>query len=108
MSAWFTRNRHLYPDDWDEIATRIKDAAAWRCEACDWPHGPGHILTVHHLDFVPGHCEPCNLVALCARDHLRAHALRPLPRTRDEAIGRLKRRHDLELGQLCLPLIIRV
>jgi hypothetical protein len=28
-------NRSLYPDNWDEIATAIKDAASWRCQDCD-------------------------------------------------------------------------
>lgn len=30
--------KHLYPDDWNEIATAIKDAAGWKCEQCGAPH----------------------------------------------------------------------
>ncbi|WP_339375552.1 hypothetical protein [Pseudanabaena sp. UWO311] len=30
-------NRSLYPSDWDAIATRIKDKAAWICQNCQRP-----------------------------------------------------------------------
>lgn len=29
--------RHLYPDDWNAIAFRIKNDANWTCESCDRP-----------------------------------------------------------------------
>lgn len=61
-----------YPNDWKEIATRIKDAAEWECERCEWPHDPptAHTLTVHHLDGDKANCEDWNLAALCQRCHL--------------------------------------
>lgn len=40
MSAWFDRNRHLYPADWPVIARAVKEAAGWRCVRCDHPHDP--------------------------------------------------------------------
>jgi hypothetical protein len=27
-------DRSLYPKDWDEIATKVKDEANWHCEQC--------------------------------------------------------------------------
>lgn len=30
-------DRHLYPDNWDEIATAIKTAANWHCQECGKP-----------------------------------------------------------------------
>ena len=61
-----------YPPEWKQIATRIKDAAAWTCERCKHPHDvpSGHVLTVHHLDGNKANCEDWNLAALCQRCHL--------------------------------------
>lgn len=92
MSAWFDRNRHRYPDDWDEIAAAVKDAAGWCCEACGAPHGPSpHVLTVDHLEHDPENRDAV-LIALCQRCHLWRQAMRPRPETRDEAIRRLRDR----------------
>jgi hypothetical protein len=101
MAAWFDRNRHLYPDDWPEIAKAVKDKAGWRCEACNNPHGPSpYVLTVHHLNHDPSDCDDDNLVALCQRDHLRCQGMRPRPETREEAIERLRARYEAEQSQL--------
>ena len=71
MSGWYARNRHRYGDDWPEIAKAVKDDAEWCCEACGHPHGPSpYVLTVDHLDGVPEHMEPANLMALCQSCHL--------------------------------------
>lgn len=83
-----------YPDNWDEIAERVKDRAGWRCvrcghpaespkerircdEQCDpWRHPGGlndgrqRILTVHHLDEEKSNCAWWNLAALCQVCHL--------------------------------------
>ena len=61
-----------YPQDWDDISRRIKDAAGWKCERCKHDHDPqsGHILTTHHLDGNKANCEDWNLAALCQRCHL--------------------------------------
>jgi 5-methylcytosine-specific restriction endonuclease McrA len=100
LSGWYARNRHRYPFDWDRIAKRIKDAAEWRCEACEAEHGkPPHVLTVDHLDHRPENCEPENLIALCQRCHLRRQGMTPLPRSRDEAIRRLRMRAHADRAQ---------
>jgi hypothetical protein len=62
-----------YPDNWKEIADRIKTAADWKCERCKHPHdqASGHVLTVHHLDGDKSNCADWNLAALCQRCHLK-------------------------------------
>jgi len=83
--------RHLYPNDWDEIAKRIKAKAHWCCEACGVSNGPApFVLTVHHIDFNPQNNEDDNLIALCQRCHLKIQARIPQPRTRLEVIQRLR------------------
>ena len=61
-----------YPDNWAEIATRIKDAAGWKCERCGHPHDPktGYTLTVAHMIPDKANVEDWNLAALCQRCHL--------------------------------------
>lgn len=61
-----------YPPNWKEIATRIKDAAGWKCERCEHPHdlATAHVLTVHHLNGDKAQCEDWNLAALYQRCHL--------------------------------------
>lgn len=61
-----------YPDDWKEIAGRVKAAAGNRCERCKHINdlASGHVLTVHHLDGDKANCEDWNLAALCQRCHL--------------------------------------
>ena len=61
-----------YPDNWPEIAKRIKDTAGFKCERCGHPHDrdSGHVLTVHHLVPDKSLCEDWNLAALCQRCHL--------------------------------------
>ncbi len=65
-------DRKLYPDNWEEIAYKIKTLAGWRCEICRHPHDPknGYTLTTHHLDGDPQNCDPFNLLAGCQRCHL--------------------------------------
>ena len=65
-----------YPDDWPDIAVRIKNAADWRCENCGHPHDPaaGRTLTVHHLDLDPSNCADDNLIAVCQVCHLSIQA----------------------------------
>ena len=66
-------SRGKYPDNWDEIATGVKDAAGWQCVRCSHDHDPaaGYCLTVHHLDLNKSNCEWWNLPPLCQRCHLR-------------------------------------
>jgi hypothetical protein len=65
-----------YPDNWNEIATAVKDSAGWKCVRCGHPHDipAGYMLTVHHLDLNPANCAWWNIPALCQRCHLRIQA----------------------------------
>lgn len=62
----------LYVDNWEEIATAVKEKAGWCCENCGHHHDPGHgyTLTVHHIDDDKSNNEPWNIPALCQRCHL--------------------------------------
>lgn len=65
-----------YPDNWEQIADAVKNAAGWCCVRCGHPHDPqaGYCLTVHHLDLDPQNCEWWNIPALCQRCHLQIQA----------------------------------
>jgi len=65
-----------YPDNWKEIATKVKQEAGWKCIRCDHPHDPraGDCLTVHHADLNPANCNWRNLLVLCQRCHLSVQA----------------------------------
>jgi len=66
------KKKSEYPEDWDLIAFRIKEAAGQKCENCGRfsSKADGYVLTVHHIDGNKGNCEDENLVALCQRCHL--------------------------------------
>lgn len=81
-------DRQRYPDNWDDIAKAIKEAALWRCRKCgkrclrpgekpdnltrsEWTVST---LSVHHSNFAPEDNRPENLIPLCAPCHLAAHA----------------------------------
>lgn len=89
--------RELYPDNWDEIALRIKEKAGWICQGCGKQcRKPGEpfdthkrTLTVAHLNHDPGDCREENLKALCAPCHLRYDAAHHV-----ETRKRKKRRCD--------------
>lgn len=65
-----------YPDDWPEIAGRVKEQAGWKCIRCGHVHdrGSGYVLTVHHLDLNPANCEWWNIPPLCQKCHLKIQA----------------------------------
>jgi 5-methylcytosine-specific restriction endonuclease McrA len=75
-------DRSLYPDNWDDLATAVKEAVGWRCQECGRQcRRPGepfdtHVrtLTVAHLDHNPANSDPSNLAALCSGCHLRQDA----------------------------------
>lgn len=72
-------NRDKYPDDWDAIATEVKEQAGWKCQACGKQcYRPGesnedrrNTLTVAHVNHVESDCRPENLLAACSVCHLR-------------------------------------
>jgi hypothetical protein len=103
--------RRRYPKDWRAISLRIRERSGWACECsgqcgrhderCGAANGEPHpvtdsrvVLTVAHLDHVPEHCEPGNLMAMCQRCHLSydaAHHARNARQTRrkPKAVGEL-------------------
>lgn len=72
--AIFSTDEQVYPDNWDEIATAVKESANWKCVRCGHPHDPGngYTLTVHHL--IPAkqmrEIFHWSLVPICQRCHL--------------------------------------
>lgn len=72
------RNRHLYPDNWEDISLRIrKERANDKCEWCGAVNAEPHpvtgsrvILTVAHLDQNRSNNDDSNLAALCQKCHL--------------------------------------
>lgn len=61
-----------YPDDWKQIAERVKTEANRCCVRCGHHHDrkTWHVLTVHHMDGDKANCAWYNLLALCQRCHL--------------------------------------
>lgn len=55
----------------EPIPPRDKEVSC--CEPMDW-HATKTCLTIAHLDHVPEHCDPSNLLALCQRCHLNLDA----------------------------------
>jgi hypothetical protein len=111
-------NYSRYPDDWDDIALRTKEAARWICQDCGMQcRTPGEpfdthrrTMSVHHVgapkdDGSPGDphdkqdCRPANLLALCSRCHL----LRDLPIHVANA-ARTRRAKRVAAGQQEMPL----
>lgn len=98
--------RELYPDDWDAIAFRIKEAAGWRCAQCSKQcRRPGEpfkthrlTLTVAHLDHDPSNCRDENLSALCAPCHLRYDAPRKAIDRKFKGTGLIQFEHQEALG----------
>ena len=76
--------RDKYPDNWDEIASEVKEAAGWKCQPCGKQcYRPGEpvadtrfVLTVAHINHVEADCRQENLVAACSVCHLKYDAER--------------------------------
>jgi len=98
-------NPNDYPDNWQEIATAVKEAADWQCQDCGKQcRRPGepfdtqrHTLTTSHNDHDTQNNESDNLTARCAPCHLRYDAIY---HAKNAAITRRKRM--IESGQLSL------
>lgn len=78
---------NLYPENWSDISTAIKQKAKWRCQKCGLKCiAPGedtsklslskrrvYTLQVHHWNRDPRDNRPENLIALCSACHLEYH-----------------------------------
>lgn len=82
-------NKHLYPDNWDEVRERIRIRAKDKCEWCgavnhsyvnritrelclqDEENTIRIVCTTAHLDHNPENCDDENLAFLCQRCHNR-------------------------------------
>ncbi|MDJ1182499.1 hypothetical protein [Roseofilum casamattae] len=76
-----------YPQDWQAIATRVKEDVGWRCSKCGMQcikpgeKVPGlsrkerkaRTLQVHHSDYNPANSDLSNLIPLCSACHLSFH-----------------------------------
>ena len=71
--------KNEYPDNWAEIAYRVKVEAGFRCERCGRSHNPqdGYMLGVHHLNKVKSDNRRANLAALCQKCHLHVEHISP-------------------------------
>lgn len=82
-------NKPRYPDNWNKISRWVRFVrAGGQCEChgecghnhqgrCAAHHGRPHPVTgtwvklgTAHLDDIPEHCDPENLMAMCGRCHL--------------------------------------
>jgi 5-methylcytosine-specific restriction endonuclease McrA len=82
-----TFTHSLYPDNWSEIATSVKQEARWQCQKCGLKCiAPGedtsklslsklrtYNLQVHHWNRNPADNRKENLAALCSGCHLYYH-----------------------------------
>ncbi len=93
--------RHLYPDDWEQISRDVRARADNRCEFCGAVNGQPHpvtgskvVLTVAHLDNDPRSRDPDRLRSLCQRCHLTYDAQLHAKHARQT-----RRRKQIEAGQ---------
>lgn len=124
MSPILPENRHLYPDNWQEIRTKILERARHRCESCTvHNHDTGYrdgtgaffstsgvtsyhyssldqkiikiVLTIAHLDHDPTNNDEANLRAWCQKCHNTWDAPhRAETRRKRRHEGQLELRHD--------------
>lgn len=98
-------DRSRYPEDWEEIAARVKEDAGWTCHTCGRIcRRPGEpfdthrrTLTVHHLDGDPANQDTKNLIAVCAPCHLQLDAARHATHARETRLRRRGGRSPLPL-----------
>lgn len=95
--------RELYPENWDEIAEKLKEAARYTCQQCGAQRGQrvanrhgemvDVVITVAHLDHDPNNPR-ARLAVLCSACHIRY-----------DTEQRARKRHMMAIarGQLLLP-----
>lgn len=83
-------NKNRYPDNWGEIAFKIKEKVNWQCSKCGMQCvKPGEdtkglnrsermrrTLVVHHANYIPEDNKSDNLIPLCSGCHLGFHTRR--------------------------------
>jgi predicted HNH restriction endonuclease len=76
-----------YPDNWQEIALKLKQQAHWKCQKCGMDclkpnentkglsksERSKRTLTVHHQNYLPEDNRTENLICLCTSCHLSYH-----------------------------------
>lgn len=107
-----------YPANWKEISDAVKERAGYQCEwtdvdgtRCERKHHepiPGSkntyaqtVLTVAHLNHMPGDCSMSNLRAWCQAHHLRYDAQMHAKHAKETRL-RKEREEALEAGQVPL------
>ena len=90
-----------YPDNWQEIAFKLKQEANWQCAKCGLQclkpnekikglsksERRKRTLNVHHRNYQPEDNRPENLICLCTACHLSFHT---------------RKRGNISIGQLSL------
>jgi hypothetical protein len=78
-------NPNLYPDNWNNLALKVKEAAQWQCcgKKCYEPGSrpksltrsewTADILQVHHKNHDTEDNRLSNLLSVCAACHLNLH-----------------------------------
>ena len=66
-------NGSEYPENWNQISTRIKELRGWRCEECGFTSPGSATIQVHHIDHDKADCSIANLQVLCLICHATKH-----------------------------------
>ncbi len=115
------RNRHLYPENWEDISLAVREKSGWTCQKCGkqcrktgesiWEfvqrvklsnleitrHPIKWCLTVAHLNHEPSDCCEENLMAMCAPCHLKYDADHHVQTRKVNQIAHLERCGQLRL-----------
>ena len=67
------KSREEYGQDWTETLRRsIRERDHYTCRLCGFPQTE-QAHPVHHIDYDKTHCDPSNLITLCAACHNRTN-----------------------------------
>jgi len=91
--------KDVYPQDWDKISRRLKEAYGWRCQS----PGCGRVLKgedsrylhVHHRNGQKHDCRPSNLMVLCLEHHAQQPLHKHLEGTPDYRSFKALRKRDV-------------
>lgn len=116
------KNRHRYPENWEEISLAVRRAANWSCQTCgkkcrrsaesveeflarspELPVAEVRVhlirwcLTVAHLNHIESDCRSENLKAMCAPCHLKYDAAHHAQSRVTNRMNRLEENGQLNL-----------